>query len=436
MKFYNREKEIALLEKIEGKSSQAAQMTFVIGCRRSGKTCLLIKATKPFTCIYFFVARKKEVLLCNEFQEEIKLKLNIEIFGTLKTFKDLFGYLMELSKTVHFTLIIDEFQEFLSVNPSVYSDMQNIWDNKKEVSKMNLILCGSVYSLMSRIFEQSKEPLFGRATHRIHVKAFNILTLREILSDHYPTWSPEDMLAFYMITGGVAKYVELLVDAKAFTLETILKEIFSENSLFLDEGKNALIDEFGRDYGNYFSILSLIASSRTSRVEMESILEMQIGGFLDRLELDFGLIRKVRPIFSKPGSRSVKYQINDNFLNFWFRFIYKYRSAVEMGNLDYVKEIIIRDYKVYSGYVLEKYFTDKIACEGNYSAIGTYWEKGNQNEIDIIAVNESYKRLLIAEVKRKPENINITALKQKADSLSKQFKDYEIKYVGLSLENM
>ena len=114
---------------------------------------------------------------------------------------------------------------------------------------------------------------------------------------------------------------------------------------------------------------------------MESILEMQIGGFLERLEVDFGIISKVRPLFAKPGSRSVKYKINDNFLNFWFRFVYKYRSAIEIGNLKYVKEIVLRDYKVYSGRILEKYFTDKMSAEGNWSAIGTWWEKNNQNEI-------------------------------------------------------
>src|ERR1035437_7633007 len=436
MKFYNREKELALLAKTETKSEQTAQMTFVVGRRRIGKTSLIVKASTPNTFIYFFVAKKNEGLLCSEFVEEVKQKLNVELFGTIKTFKELFGYLMELSKTLHFTLIIDEFQEFHSVNPAVYSDMQHIWDSQKETSKINLILCGSVYSMMKKIFEQSREPLFGRATQRIHVKALNIETLKEILKDHYPTYTSEDLLTFYMITGGVAKYVELLVEANAFTLEAILDEIFSDNSLFLDEGKNVLIDEFGKDYGNYFSILSLIASSKTSRVEMESILEMQIGGFVDRLDVDFGLISKVRSMFAKPGSRSVKYKINDNFLNFWFRFIYKYRSAIEIGNLKYVKEIVLRDYKVYSGRVLEKYFTDKMLAEENYSAIGTWWGKNNQNEIDIIALNENEKRLVIADVKRKAENINIKELKQKAETLAMLFKDYTIEYQGLSMDNM
>jgi AAA+ ATPase superfamily predicted ATPase len=436
MRFYNREKELSLLEAIEKKSENSSQMTIVLGRRRIGKTSLLIKASHTNKCIYFFVAKKNEALLCNEFVEEVKSKLKIELFGTFKTFKDLFGYLMELSKTVHFTLIIDEFQEFLYINPSVYSDMQHIWDSRKDEGKINLILCGSVYSLMKKIFEHSKEPLFGRATKQIHVKEFPVETIKEILAEHHPAYSSEDLLAFYMITGGVAKYVELLVQSEAFTLDTILNEVFSENSFFLEEGKNVLIDEFGKDYGNYFSILSLISSSKTSRVEMESILEMQLGGFLERLETDFGLIRKIRPAFSKPNSRSVKYKINDNFLNFWFRFIYKNKSAIEMGNLNYVKEIVLRDYKVYSGLVLEKYFTAKIIKEGNYSEIGSYWEKANKNEIDIVAVNVLEKRLLISEVKRNSDSINIPLLKQKADSLIRQFNDYTIVFIGLSMENM
>lgn len=436
MKFYNREKELSLLQKIEERSKQTAQMTFVVGRRRIGKTSLLVKANEGKPMLYFFVAKKNEILLCEEFVQEIRHKLQVEIFGEFKTFKSVFGYLMELAKTKHFTLVIDEFQEFNTINPSVYSDMQNIWDSQKGAAKINLVLCGSVYSLMSRIFEHAKEPLFGRATSRIHLKAFTISTLKDILADYHPDYTNDDLLAFYLVTGGVAKYVELLIEEKAFTFESILDVILTENSLFLDEGKNVLIDEFGKEYGNYFSILSLIASSKTSRVEIESIMEMQTGGFLDRLENDFNLISKVKPIFAKPSSRSVKYYINDNFLNFWFRFIYKYRSVVEIGNLTYLKEIVNRDYQTYSGRILEKYFIEKMMEEGNFSAIGSYWEKSNQNEIDIVAVNDLEKSIIFAEIKRKKENISIAILKDKARNLEAQLKDYRAEFLALSIEDM
>lgn len=436
MRFYNRENELVLLSKIEKTSHQYAQMTFVVGRRRIGKTSLLTTAYTQSSCLYFFVAKKNEALLCSEFVEEIKLKLDVPVFGEIKTFKEVFGFLMELSKTRHFTLIIDEFQEFYSVNNSVFSDMQHIWDSNKQNSKLNLILCGSVYSMMTRIFENSKEPLFGRATQRIHLKAFDIVTLKEILNDYAPDYTNEDLLAFYLFTGGVAKYVELLVQKNAFTLQTILEEMLSENSLFLEEGKNVLIDEFGKDYGNYFSILSLIASGKTSRVEMESIMEMQTGGFLDRLEKEYGLIKKVRPILGKPNSRSIKYSIEDNFLNFWFRFIYKYRSAVEAGNLEYLKEIIKRDYNVYSGKILERYFVDRLKFEKKYNLIGTYWERNNQNEIDIVAVNDTEKKVVFAEVKRNKNNISIEKLKIKSENLVQKFKGYKVDYMGYSLNDM
>ncbi|MBS1776224.1 MAG: ATP-binding protein [Bacteroidetes bacterium] len=436
MKFYNRENELALLDKIEKLSDGSAQMTFVVGRRRIGKTSLLMKATVDADYIYLFVAKKSEVLLCAEFVEEVKQKLNIPIFGEIKSFKDLFGFLMDLSKNRHFTLIIDEFQEFQSVNPSVYSEMQSIWDLNKEQSKLNLILCGSVYSMMTQIFENSKEPLFGRATQRIHLKAFDIPTLKEILSDYAPPYTHEDLLAFYLFTGGVAKYVELLVHAKAFTFEAMLHEIVAENSLFLEEGKNVLIDEFGKEYGNYFSILSLIASGKTSRVEIESIMEIQTGGFLDRLENEYGLIKKVRPILAKPNSRTLKYRIEDNFLKFWFRFIYQYRSAVEAGNLDYLKEIIRRDYSTFSGPILEKYFVEQLKAQKQYNNIGTYWERNNQNEIDIVAVNDLHKTVLFAEVKRNPNKISIEKLKEKSLVLASQFKDYQFNFMGFSIEKM
>lgn len=436
MKFYNREKELRILHNIAVRSQQTAQMTFVVGRRRIGKTSLLIKASQDKTMLYFFVAKKHESLLCDEYVQEIQSKLQVEIFGELKTFKSVFGYLMGLSKTRNFTLIIDEFQEFIAINPSIYSDMQNIWDSQKAESKMNLILCGSDYFLMTQIFEHAKEPLFGRATSRIHLKAFTIAALKEILTDYHKQYTKEDLLAFYLVTGGVAKYVELLIQEKAFTIDNILKVILRDNSLFLDEGRNVLIDKFGKNYGNYFSILSLIASSKTSRVEIESIMEMQVGGFLDRLENEFGIIAKVRPILAKPTSRSVKYQIKDNFLNFWFRFIYKYRSAVEIGNLTLITKIIRRDYNVYSGGILEKYFIEKLIEEGDFSAIGTYWEKGSQNEIAIVGLNDLEKTVVFVEVKRKKKNISIAALEKKTEKLQKQFADYNQKYIGLSIEDM
>jgi len=436
MEFYNREQELQLLNEIRNRSKQKAQMTFIVGRRRIGKTRLILKSVENHSFLYLFVARKNEKLLCEEYTEEIKNKLNIPVFGQITTFKDIFSLLLEYSKKTNFSLIIDEFQEFSGVNPAIYSEMQNLWDINKNNSKMNLILCGSVYSLMVKIFENAKKPLFGRATERMHLQAFKINTLHEILNDNLPYFSPKDMLAFYIFTGGVAKYTEIFTDKNALSFDAMLDEIFRQNSYFLSEGKNMLIMEFGKEYATYFSILSLIASSKTSRSEIESILEKNIGGFLERLEKEYNIIKKVKPILAKEGGRLQKYYIDDNFLNFWFRFIYKYRSAIEIENFDYVKNIVIRDFESYSGRLLEKYFVEKLKLSQQYSKIGSYWERGNKNEIDIIAFNEAEKRLLIAEVKLNPKKINLEILKQKSLKIVSKFTGYEVKYKGFSLEDV
>jgi AAA+ ATPase superfamily predicted ATPase len=434
MRFYNRQKELQNLKDIKLLSRKSSKMTVIVGRRRIGKTKLIQEAYKKK--IYLFVSKKNETLLCDEFITIIQNQLDIKILGNFVKFKDLFEYLMNLSKTISFTLVIDEFQEFLQVNSSIYSDMQNIWDSYKDDTQMNLVLSGSIYSLMKKIFEDKKEPLFGRANNKIHLKPFDVKTIKEILTEHYPSYQSEDILSFYILTGGVAKYVELFVDNEAFTLDKQLSLIFDEHSLFLDEGKNLLIEEFGKEYTTYFSILSLISSSKTARSEMESILEKNIGGYLDRLENEYSIIKKVKPIFAKEGSRTVKYEIIDNFFNFWFRFIYKYKSTIEIENYEYVKEIIKRDFSTYSGRFLEKYFIQKLKSKGEFSNIGTYWERGNQNEIDIVAVNDETKVMLIAEVKINPKKININVLKTKASKLTTKYNHYDINYIGYSLKDI
>ena len=436
MKFYNRESELKTLRETKKRAQQHnAQMTFIVGRRRIGKTALILECL-PNDLVYFFVSKKSEPLLCQEFILQLQRSLKIKVLGEFHQFSLLFEYILELSKTQHFTLAIDEFQEFFSLNPAIYSEIQDLWDRYKNQSKLNLVLSGSIYSLMSKIFEQAKEPLYGRADKKMILKPFSISTLHTIYSDHQATHSPRAMLAFYTLTGGVAKYVEILVNHHAFELDTILDVFFENGSLFIHEGRDILIEEFGKDYTVYFSILSLIASSKTSRSELESILQKSTGGYLERLEHDFNLIKRIKPIFSKPNSKTQKYEITDNFLKFWFRFIYKYQSAIEVENFDYIKEIIKSDFDTYSGSMLENYFIEKLKASKQFNQIGRYWERGNQNEIDIVAVNERKKIALIAEVKLSKKRIQLNVLKEKAHALSKQLTGYHIHYEGFSLDDL
>ena len=92
-----------------------------------------------------------------------------------------------------------------------------------------------------------------------------------------------------------------------------------------------------------------------TRGEIENRLgKAEIGGYLAKLEKYYSLISKKRPIFSKENSKQVRYCIADNFLTFWFRFIYRYQGYIESGALKLVENIIRRDYDVFSGSMLER----------------------------------------------------------------------------------
>lgn len=436
MKFYGREKETETLQKIEKLSATYAQMTVVTGRRRIGKTTLIKHACTQIPFVYLFVGRKSEALLCREFTEVIANTLGTDL-GDFSSFSRMFNMLMNQSKNKSFTLVLDEFQNFRYVNEAIFSDMQNIWDSHKAESKMNLIVCGSVNTMMSKIFDDKKEPLYGRANNRLRLQPFPTAVLKEILTDFNPDYTNEDLLALYMTTGGVAKYVEEMLIHGACTKKSILEQFISYGSYFIPEGKEMLSDEFGKDSGNYFSILNAIAEGENTRGDIKSYTGVEPGGYLDKLEKEYSLISRYRPYLASDQSHNVKYGIKDNFLKFWFRFVQKYVSAVEIGNTDYVLKKMLADYDTYSGRVLEQYMRQKFAETGLYNLITNYWERNGSNEIDLIAVNDADHHLIIGEIKRQAQRIDLIRLKDKAKRIvSKQNRRYNIEFVGLSIDDM
>lgn len=388
--------------------------------------------------LYFFVARKTEAELCKDFVEEITSKLQLPILGEVVRFADIFKYLLQLSKNRPLTLIIDEFQDFKRVNPSVFSDMQKIWDLNKQEAHINLVVCGSVYSLMNVIFKNNKQPLYGRQTGEIKVTPFPPSVVKEILSSYNSAYTNEDLLALYSYTGGVAEYVEMMMDAGAMTKEQMTEKFVAKNSYFIYEGKNMLIEEFGKDYARYFEILQLIASGYTTRGEIESIMKIEIAGYLAKLENDYCLISRYTPMFQK-ANRNIHYQIEDNFLRVWFRYIYKYGYMIEVGANKKLKMLMDKDYTTYTGKVLERYFLAKMIESEEYTQIASWWDRKGENEIDLIAADELEQKVTFYEVKRQAKDINLGILKDKAEQFFQatgKFKKYDIGYQGLSMEDM
>lgn len=416
MKFFDRTEEIARLRRIREESLQEARFTVVTGRRRVGKTELVKQAYKDVDFVYLFVSRKAEPVLVSAFVEEVNRVEEDAVSAEISSFAGFFRELFKLAERRPLTVFIDEFQEFLRINPAVYGDLQGLWDRYHDRVRLNLVVCGSINSLMTKIFQDRKEPLYGRQTAMMKVAPFSTSVLKEILRHHAPRYRNEDLLALYAFTGGVAKYVAMLMDAGATTRSDMIKTIVSPDSLFLDEGKMLLSDEFGKDYGVYFSILSAIARGATLRNEIEQDVGRAVGGHLTRLESDYHLIAKQEPFGARSG-KIVRYQIDDRFYVFWFRFVFKYDYMLQIGAFDMLRKLVERDYAVFAGRALERYFRQKFAESGRWTRLGSWWDRKGGNEIDLVAENELEKRLEVFEIKLDAGRYREGGLREKVNHL-------------------
>ena len=419
MKFYDRENEQRVLSEVLQQSRYEARMTVLMGRRRIGKTELSQRCGDD-TVLYFFVGKKAETLLCQDYVREIQEKLDTPILGAPTSFSEVFRFVLQLSESRPFTLVIDEFQNFLKINPSIFSDIQRDWDLHKRSSHLNLIISGSVFTLMTKIFEDKEEPLFGRADEKMTLQPFTTGVLKEILKDFNPSYTPEDLLALYSITDGVPWYVTLLLDKGKTTRKKMLSELTEENSPFINEGRNILVEEFGTDYVTYFSILTCIASGMKTRAEIENELgNDNIGSYLVKLEGYYKVITKSLPIFAKENSKKVRYVLNDSFLIFWFRFFYKYQALVENKALKTLGDIIKRDYSVVSGFMMERYFMKKFQEEGRY-IVGKWWDRKGENEIDLIVVDIIKNEAWIYELKKQGYRYKENEFREKVNKVLEQ----------------
>jgi len=148
------------------------------------------------------------------------------------------------------------------------------------------------------------------------------------------------------------------------------------------------------------------------------------------------MIARQRPINAKPGSRLLKYDLQDNFLRFWFRFIHRNWSAVEAGNFVYLRRAIMRDYQTYCGRLLEKFFHALFAATGRFNRIGSYWEKKNLNEIDLVAINDLEKKIIMAEIKLNRDRISLNVLRKKSERLVAAYSDYKPEWLALGIDDI
>lgn len=450
-KFYDRESEMSRLHDMQRQAFEdCSRFVVLTGRRRVGKTSLvyrLMEETKEQAPgLYFFVGRKTEATLVRTFCEEVRTKLDEYVPEGIMTFRSLMQLLLEIGKRRRFTLFIDEFQEFDNVNAGVFSDIQELWDGYKKKTNVCLIVSGSIFRLMEKIFKDEGQPLYGRDDCTIRLQPFTTSTMREILGDYKADYTNEDLLALWTITGGVARYIEQLMNNRCTDMKKMIHYVCSSgDSFFIDEGRSVLIQEFGKQYGTYFSILDQIAHGDVTQREIEASLGVKVlGGQLKILEEKYGIIQKKRPVGAKSGSQTVRYEIQDNFFRFWFRYIHRYASLIEIGNLLALEQIMLADYKTFSGISLERWFRQKMTESYRYKTIGGWWQssgvnaKGNKDEFEIDIVAETLEGAVEAyEVKRNPQKYNPARLQEKVEMMQRHlFRGQDVRMGGLSMEEM
>ena len=439
MKFYGRESEIAELRKVREISHRFARFTVVTGRRRIGKTELVRQAfddkTDPY--LHLVITKKTEKIQCEKLQEEVVRVLGMTIHGTCTRFSELFEELMKESVLRPFTLVLDEFQEFDKVDSAIFGEVAGIWDAYHNRSKVNLVVCGSVNRLMNKIFFDDSEPLYGRNTGRLQLDPFKVSVLKKILGDFHPGYTSDDLLALWTISGGVARYVELLMENGAFVRDDMICTVFGGITAFVDEGRTILSEEFGKEYGTYFTILSLIAAGKTSFSEISNGIGMDVGGYLTRLETQYGLIVKKQPAYERSKNKNCLYQIDDCFFRFWFRFVVGYQEYIELRRLEELREIVRRDFSQFSGYALERYFYWKFVEETRFIRMCGWWDRKGENEIDLVC--DDGKELTFCEIKREKERISLKTLENKRIAFFEKnpsLKAKPCRVLALSLEDM
>ena len=436
MKFYNREDELELLKTIENKASQRSQMTLVYGRRRVGKTRLLLTHFDQRKFLYLFVAKKSDSLLARDFMEEINRKFKIDVFGTPENSLDILKIIFQLGKKEQLNVVFDEFQNYKYVNPAIFSEIQKRWDLERENTRVNLIFSGSSVSLIKRIFMGKEEPLFGRLDYRLQLLPFKLKVLQQILRD-YQLYTQDNLVDLYIFSGGVPRYIDLFLESGAKTFMDFIQGFLFGNSPLIEEGRFSLIEEFGKKYNIYFTILQLISEGKTRRSEIMSSLKdvKEIGGHLNILEdKNLKLITKNRP-FNQKSNKNIRYVIDDPFYQFWFRFIYRNISAVEAAHFDYLKQMISRDWPIYKGVMFENFIREALGESLLFNRIGSYWDRTGLKEIDIVAVNDDRKYLVLGECKLNKDKTSINQLMAKSVELVKEFdsyqKIYKIFYPGM-----
>lgn len=335
MRFIDREFELRELKEIEALSRKKLFTVALFGLRRVGKTRLLLEFLRIIGSgqgsvdgtghgygkdgLYFFVNKNKTSAdLLNEYQEILKKAGVLGELESVASWDAFFGALMKRNVP---PVVFDEFQNFASVEPSVFGTMQKNIDLNENKPGL-FIISGSLIGLMKNLFRGSKEPLYGRIKKGIKLEPLGLgacLALGRELK-----LAREEIVKIYCIFGGYPKYFTAIEDfgLQGKKAEEIIGSLLlSKDAPLEDEVNSILSQEFGGRSGTYYSILEAIANGNNTLSAIAGSMNTgptSITRQIKELRDYFELIEFEMPFEGKRGA----YRIRHPLIQFWFSEIY------------------------------------------------------------------------------------------------------------------
>lgn len=403
-KFVNRKTELETLEKQY--NTEGSSLVIVYGRRRVGKTALLTEFLKSHNdALYFLATEESEIQNLNYFKAQVAEFTNNELLRSATVdwytvFKTLVSYRTETKKVV----VFDEFQYIGQSNSAFPSILQKIWDTMLKDANIMLILCGSLVSLMKSQTLDYGSPLYGRRTAQIKLKQIPFRHYHEF----YEGKSDNELLPFYAVTGGVPKYIETFQGYD--DIYSAIRENILNAQSFLYEEPYFLLQKEVSEIGSYFSLIKAIAMGNHKLSDIAGNLGVKQTSLTKYLKvlMDLDLVEREVPVTeSAPEkSKSGLYRITDNFIAFWFKFVYPYRAYLEKGEKEYVlsqiKKGFVQNFAsfVYEDVCREKMWELSVAGTWNFrlDKVGRYWG-AKTGEVDIVAQDSVGKNLIVGECK-------------------------------------
>jgi len=295
-----------------------------------------------------------------------------------------------------------------------------------------------------------KSPVFGRRDSQIKLEAFSY----EEAALFVPDYSYEDKAICYGITGGVAKYLSLIDPQKSLD-DNIKKLFFHPDGYLYDEPRNLLTQEF-TDTSLVNNIIEQIAAGQNTVSGIAAKLkekDPKILYFIEKL-INVGLVAKKKCITEETNRKKVQYVLKDSMFKFWYAFIPRVNSIIELGSGDlYYDRIVKERLHDFMGTVFEdmcRHYTLKTGingCFGNFiTRTGSWWgmeqikapdgtKRSQPADIDVVGISDLDKTMVIGECKFRNEKVDkdvYDLLVRRAGILSGKYKITHLLIFSLS----